>query len=120
MHAEMQEEWKHSIAPAATVVPHPVAGNKRLNITYRYYKPSLHPRYTPKCRCGVPCVLRCATRKKESRGRYMWMCHVHYVPGQDGCSFFQWAEFDDDGEPPWRARVEQDEKRLVEERKSRR
>jgi alkylated DNA repair dioxygenase AlkB len=119
MHAEMQEEWKHSIAPAATVVPHPVAGNKRLNITYRYYKPSLHPRYTPKCRCGVPCVLRCATRKKESRGRYMWMCHVHYVPGQDGCSFFQWAEFDDDGEPPWKARAEQDENRLLEERRNR-
>lgn len=112
MHAEMQEEWKHSIAPAATVVPHPVAGNKRLNITYRYYKPSLHPRYTPKCRCGVPCVLRCATRKKESRGRYMWMCHVHYVPGQEGCSFFQWAEFDQDGEPPWKERVKQDEEAL--------
>jgi hypothetical protein len=112
MHAEMQEEWKHSIAAATSIVPHPVAGNKRLNITYRFYKPALHPRYTPKCKCGVPCVLRCATRKKESRGRYMWMCHVHYVPGQDGCSFFQWAEFDEDGEPPWKERVRQDEEAL--------
>ena len=23
------------------------------------------------------------------------------MPGREGCSFFQWAEFDDDGEPPW-------------------
>jgi hypothetical protein len=29
MHAEMQEEWKHSIAPAKSIDPHPVAGNRR-------------------------------------------------------------------------------------------
>lgn len=101
MHAEMQEEWKHSIAAAQAIDPHPIAKNKRLNITYRFYKENLHPKYTPKCRCGVPTVLRCVTRQKETRGRYMWMCHTNYVPDQDGCSFFQWAEFDDDGEPPW-------------------
>lgn len=33
------------------------------------------------------------------------MCHTNYVPGQDGCGFFQWAEFDDDGEPPWAEKV---------------
>lgn len=102
MHAEMQEEWKHSISPAQTIDPHPISGNKRLNITYRYYKASLHPKYTPKCRCGVPCVLRCVMRKAENRGRYMWMCHAGYVPGKEGCSFFEWAEFDDDGEPVWK------------------
>jgi hypothetical protein len=61
-------------------------------------------------------VLRCATRKKESRGRYMWMCHTNYVPGQDGCSFFQWAEFDDDGEPPWAERARADQARLAREK----
>ncbi|KAF2477782.1 GRF zinc finger domain-containing protein [Lindgomyces ingoldianus] len=101
MHAEMQEEWKHSIAPAQAIDPHPLAKNKRLNITYRCYKQNLHPNYTPKCKCGVPTVLRCVTRKKENRGRYMWMCHTNYIPEQDGCSFFQWAVFDDDGEPSW-------------------
>ncbi|KAJ4375279.1 hypothetical protein N0V83_002365 [Neocucurbitaria cava] len=105
MHAEMQEEWKHSIAQAQAIDPHPLAKNKRLNITYRCYQDYLAPRHTPKCKCGVPTVLRCATRKKESRGRYMWMCHTHYVPGQDGCGFFQWAEFDDDGEPPWASKI---------------
>jgi hypothetical protein len=29
MHAEMQEEWKHSIAPAKSIDPHPIAGNRR-------------------------------------------------------------------------------------------
>lgn len=103
MHAEMQEEWKHSIAPAQAIDPHPLAKNKRLNITYRCYKDNLHPKFTPKCKCGVPAVLRCVTRRKENRGRYMWMCHTNYIPGQEGCSFFQWAEFDDDGNPPWAA-----------------
>ncbi|KAF1848325.1 uncharacterized protein K460DRAFT_281055 [Cucurbitaria berberidis CBS 394.84] len=81
MHAEMQEEWKHSIAPAQAIDPHPLAKNKRLNITYRFYKDSLHPKSTPKCNCGVPTVLRY------------------------GCGFFQWAEFDEDGEPPWASKV---------------
>lgn len=45
MHAEMQEEWKHSIHPAQVIDPHPIAGNKRINITYRYYRESFHPRF---------------------------------------------------------------------------
>lgn len=105
MHAEMQETWKHAIAPAPAIDPHPIAGNKRINVTYRYYKASLHPRFTPKCHCGVPTVLRCVQRKAENLGKYMWMCHAGYTPGQKGCSFFKWAEFDDDGEPPWKDKV---------------
>ena len=105
MHAEMQEQWKHSIAPAATIDPHPLAGNKRINITYRCYRETFHPNYTPKCNCGVPTVLRCVQKKVENMGRYMWMCHAGYTPGQKGCTFFKWAEFDDDGEPPWKGRV---------------
>ena len=44
MHAEMQEEWKHSIHPATAIDPHPIAGNRRINVTYRYYRESFHPR----------------------------------------------------------------------------
>lgn len=84
MHAEMQEEWKHAIAPAQSIVPHPLAGNKRVNVTYRCYRESFHPRYTPKCRCGVPAVLRCVQKKRENLGRYMFMCHAGYTPGQEG------------------------------------
>lgn len=45
MHAEMQEEWKHSIHPAKAIDPHPVSGNIRINITYRCYRDAFHPRF---------------------------------------------------------------------------
>jgi alkylated DNA repair dioxygenase AlkB len=105
MHAEMQEEWKHSIAPAPTVTPHPVAGNKRINITYRHYREEFRPKYTPKCRCGVPCVLKTVQKQKVNRGRYMWMCQVGNKPderlegGGQGCGWFEWARFTDGGIP---------------------
>ncbi|ROT40702.1 hypothetical protein SODALDRAFT_242079, partial [Sodiomyces alkalinus F11] len=99
MHAEMQEEWKHCISPAQSVDPHPVSGNRRINITYRDYRASMHPRHTPRCECGIPCVLRVVQRKKENFGKYFWMCHAGNVPGEESCSFFQWARFDDDGNP---------------------
>jgi hypothetical protein len=99
MHAEMQEEWKHSVAPAQVIDPHPLAGNKRINITYRDYRPEFHPRFTPRCKCGIPCVLRVVQKKKDNWGKYFWMCHAGNVPGKESCSFFLWAEFDDDGNP---------------------
>jgi len=102
MHAEMQEEWKHSIHPSLTVDPHPVAGNKRINITYRWYRESFHPRYTPRCRCGIATVLKCVQKKRENRGRYMWMCQAGGVPSKKSCGFFEWAEFTEDGEPLWK------------------
>ncbi|KAG2420948.1 hypothetical protein HFD88_000562 [Aspergillus terreus] len=108
MHAEMQEEWKHAIVPAQTISPHPVSGNRRINITYRWYRDSLHPRNTPRCRCGMHAILRCAQRKRESRGRYMWMCYAGFAPGKKSCGFFQWAEFDDDGEPLWEKKQAED------------
>ncbi|KAI0022667.1 GRF zinc finger domain-containing protein [Xylariomycetidae sp. FL0641] len=101
MHAEMQEEWKHSIAPAQVIDPHPIAGNRRINVTYRDYKASFHPKHTPKCKCGLPAVLRTVQRKKDNWGKYFWMCHGGYTPGKENCSFFLWGEFDDDGNPSW-------------------
>jgi hypothetical protein len=101
MHAEMQEEWKHSIAPAQAIDPHPIAGKRRLNITYRHYKANLHPKFTPRCKCDVPAVLRVVQKKKENWGKYFWMCHAGNVPNKPGCQFFEWARFTDDGEPIW-------------------
>ncbi len=99
MHADMQEEWKHSIASTQAIDPHPVAGKVRINVTYRDYRAEFHPRFTPKCKCGIPGILRVVQRKKENWGRYFWMCHGGNVPGKTNCSYFQWAEFDDDGNP---------------------
>ncbi|KAI1342322.1 GRF zinc finger domain-containing protein [Xylariaceae sp. FL0016] len=101
MHANMQEEWKHSIAPTQAIDPHPIAGNKRINVTYRDYKANFHPNFTPRCKCGLPAVLRTVQRKKENWGKYFWMCHGGNVPGKENCSFFQWGDFDDDGIPSW-------------------
>lgn len=101
MHAGMQEEWKHSVAPALTIDPHPISKNRRINITYRHYKDGLHPKFTPKCQCGVSAVLRVVQRKKESYGKYFWHCYAGNVPGQKGCDFFEWALFSDEGEPIW-------------------
>ena len=101
MHAEMQEEWKHAVVPAQAIDSHPVSGSKRINVTYRWYRESLHPRLTPRCACGVPTVLRVVQRKRENRGRYFWMCHAGNIPGKKRCSFFKWAKFDDDGDPMW-------------------
>lgn len=99
MHADMQEEWKHSVSPAQAIEPHPLAGNRRINITYRHYRDGFHPRNTPRCPCGVPAVLRVVTKKRENWGRYFWMCHAGNVPGKEACEYFRWAEFDDDGNP---------------------
>ncbi|KAH6856595.1 hypothetical protein B0I37DRAFT_79244 [Chaetomium sp. MPI-CAGE-AT-0009] len=99
MHADMQEEWKHSVSPAQAIDPHPIAGNRRINITYRHYRDGFHPRNTPRCPCGVPVVLRVVNKKRENWGRYFWMCHAGNVPGKEACEFFRWAEFDQDGEP---------------------
>lgn len=114
MHAEMQEEWKHSIAPAQSIDPHPIAGNKRINITYRWYREEFHPKNTPRCKCGTPTVLKCVQKKRETRGRYMWMCQVGSradgktdgkkddVEATEGCGYFEWAYFTDDGLPRWK------------------
>ncbi|KAL4780527.1 hypothetical protein BJX76DRAFT_360786 [Aspergillus varians] len=102
MHAETQEEWKHAIAPAQTISPHVLSGNRRINITYRWFRDSLHPRNIPRCRCNAHANLKCVQRKRDTRGRYMWTCYTGSKPGKKGCGFFQWAEFDDDGEPLWK------------------
>lgn len=124
----MQETWKHSIQPATTITPHSVAGTSRINITYRFYRSSYSPKFTPPCKCGVEGVLRCVMKKGENLGRYKylslyfpphfvweavvfwgessnlfvryyWTCYVgKSADGEGGCDWFEWAEMDDDGE----------------------
>lgn len=40
----------------------------------------------------------------------MWMCYAGYVPGKEGCKFFEWAVFDEDGDPPWADEAKEGEK----------
>lgn len=107
MHSSMQESWKHSIAPSPSIIPHPLSGNRRINITYRDYKPYLHPKFTPRCKCKVPvpAVLRVVQRKRGSVGRYFWMCYRGNIVGEGegrDCGFFEWGVFDDQGVPVWK------------------
>lgn len=32
--------------------------NARINITFRFYRPDFRAQTTPRCKCGVPCILR--------------------------------------------------------------
>lgn len=105
---------------------HPIAGNIRINITYRCYRESLEPEFTPRCGCKEPTILRPVfgsgrddngeengkgkgkeNEKEEGNGngkaKYFWTCNQDYKVGAKGCGFFQWAEFDEFGEPPWSA-----------------
>ena len=134
MHAEMQEEWKHSIAPALAIDPHPIAGNKRINITYRYYREPFHPKYawttqgsfanptqiyaemplqcshcpslrSAKKREPRPVLLDvpCWTHAREGRVQRLYVLQALLIT--HSCSFFQWAEFDEDGDPPWASKT---------------
>ena len=72
MHASCQETFKHCVPPQRAIdpfrPPFPPPGsppdtpispfNARINITFRFYRPDFRPSKTPKCKCGVPCILR--------------------------------------------------------------
>ncbi|KAF3931299.1 hypothetical protein ABW19_dt0201140 [Dactylella cylindrospora] len=130
MHAECQESWKHSVHPANNIQPHPIAGGKRINITFRCYRDTLGPEVIPRCKCGVGCVLKTVQRVKDKMGWYFWGCQVgnqwregeqdekklndgstgksveekgkskEEKPGE-GCGYLQWARFTEDGDPIW-------------------
>lgn len=59
MHAGCQEAWKHSLMPSSsTFTPHPISGQKRLNLTYRMYLTELSEEKIPRCHCQRPMILR--------------------------------------------------------------
>lgn len=124
MEAGTQEEWKHwfgfspslvprfesnayynSIYPASVITAHPLSCSTRINITYRHYRPSLAPKYLPRCRCSpepLPGILRTVMdRKSVNYRRYFWSCQGGYQgkgDTGDGCGWFEWADWDEDGE----------------------
>ncbi|KAK9460681.1 uncharacterized protein V1516DRAFT_626074 [Lipomyces oligophaga] len=98
MHAPCQEKYKHSVISCRKVDAHPISGNSRINLTYRMYRDCHAPYNTPLCKCGIPMVLRCVTKKQESLGRYFWSCAASYQQ-EKGCDTFHWATFTDNGEP---------------------
>lgn len=111
-----QEDYKHSIHPVSSAKGldlHPIAGAKRINITYRKYRDEFEPSKLPRCRCGQA-VLRSAKSQSDRQytdgdvkgsgklwnGRkYFWHCDGDKRPGCDGCNYFHWASFTATGSP---------------------
>ncbi|RKP38079.1 hypothetical protein BJ085DRAFT_14470 [Dimargaris cristalligena] len=88
----MQEEYQHSVPRYTPIDPHPLSGNIRINLTFRYSRPDYSADHTPHCHCGVPCELRAVTKQEATLGRYYYMCETDAVHGQGKCSFFQWMD----------------------------
>ncbi|KAJ3191810.1 hypothetical protein HK101_007393 [Irineochytrium annulatum] len=88
MFAPLQEEYKHEIPPQRTVRHHPIAGEARYNLTYRFFRPDFAT--PPKCRCKVDADLKPVLRQEKSLGRYYFGCTFGREPV--GCGFFEWLE----------------------------
>ena len=104
-----QEVWKHEVPAASAsgsassassaLVPHPAAGARRVNLTFRMARPAFAARHTPTCRCGRAAVLKVAYKGSAAAAggeggdgcfRYFYKCS----PTGDGphCNFFRWLE----------------------------
>lgn len=115
MRVGCQEDYKHSIHPVSAkkgLDLHPIAGARRINITYRNYRKEFSPDSLPHCKCGQA-VLRLAKPVNSDSGkhnqvqngtlwhgrRYFWHCDGDKKPGSEGCGYFKWAEFTANGAP---------------------
>ncbi|KAF8436942.1 hypothetical protein L210DRAFT_873116 [Boletus edulis BED1] len=112
MHATCQESFKHSIPPQPTLdlyrplFPHPASptslpqpSNCRINITFRFYRPDFHPKSTPRCKCGVPTILR-PDMKNHHDGktdRYWWVCYAGAQNDGKGCDFWRVMDMQAEG-----------------------
>lgn len=112
MHAKCQESFKHSIPPQPTLdlyrppYPHPAKpssrpepSNSRINITFRFYRPDFHPKGTPRCKCGVPTILRpdMKNRHDGKTDRYWWVCYAGAQNDGKGCDFWRVMDMQAEG-----------------------
>lgn len=98
MHAGCQEEYKHSLIPSFSQALdlHPIAGAIRINLTYRMYLESFNKDKMPKCKCGIPMILRVSnnssTKYEDSPVStsnphvYIWLCGSSYS-NEKGCGY---------------------------------
>lgn len=150
MHASCQEMFKHSVPPQRTIdLFHPpfppspdlqhvipasenngtLAGsNVRINITFRFFRPDFRPSTTPKCKCGVPCVLRPdmknrytydddspakgnetstpgggkpASSRKSAVSKYWWACNGGAQNEGKGCGMWKVMDVKAEGRGPF-------------------
>ncbi|RKP05853.1 hypothetical protein THASP1DRAFT_19257 [Thamnocephalis sphaerospora] len=89
MHPPAQEHWRHQVPPSP-VHPHPIAGQARINITFRHYRDEQRLDTIPRCRCGLPCQLRSVVRRAHNFGRHFYCCHAAHANQGRQCDFFAW------------------------------
>ncbi|KAG9318278.1 hypothetical protein JVU11DRAFT_362 [Chiua virens] len=112
MHATCQESFKHSIPSQPTLdlfrplYPHPgkqssqpEPSNCRINITFRFYRPDFQPKSTPRCKCGVPTILRpdMKNRHDGKTDRYWWVCYAGAQNDGRGCNFWRVMDMQAEG-----------------------
>ncbi|VEU20373.1 DEKNAAC101142 [Brettanomyces naardenensis] len=95
-----QEEYKHCVPSieGSLVERHPVAGDIRINLTYRMIHPALR-KGVPKCPiCGEGMILKRMFKHVKTRGYYFWLCQSQYKGYK--CKGFYFAKFDRMNEEP--------------------
>ncbi|OCH95052.1 hypothetical protein OBBRIDRAFT_721704 [Obba rivulosa] len=126
MHASTQEVFKHCVPPQNAIdMFHPPfpppsaqdslassASNCRINITFRFFRPDFRASTTPKCRCGVPCILRPDMKnryssadgddeQKEIVAKYWWTCYAGAQNDGKGCNFWKVMDVEREGRGPF-------------------
>lgn len=113
MHAPCQEQYKHAILPQPAVdLYRPISpkvpgvniepSNRRINITFRFYRPDFQPASIPLCHCGVPTILRpdMKNRREGKCGRYWWTCYAGAQNDGKGCNFWKVMDMQAEGRGP--------------------
>lgn len=111
MHASTQERFKHSIPPQPTIdlyrpayPPNPgepiEPSNCRINITFRFYRPDFKPESVPKCKCGVPTILRPDMKHNGKTDKYWWTCYAGAQNDGKGCDFWTVMDMKAEGRGP--------------------
>lgn len=102
MHASCQERFKHSIPPQSAIDLYrpaypqtdgrPIEStNVRINITFRFYRPDFAPPSIPRCKCGIPTVLRPDMKNVNNNiaERYWWACYAGAQNEGKGCNYWE-------------------------------
>ena len=113
MHASCQEKFKHSVPPQPTLdLYRPEfperpgvrieASNCRINITFRFYRPDFRPSTIPRCKCGVPTVLRADMKNRigEKTSRYLWSCYAGAQNEGKACNYWKVMDIEAEGRGP--------------------
>ena len=114
MHASTQERFKHSIpqqnaidsfrplfprSPGERIETY----NSRINITFRFYRPDYCAELTPKCKCGIPMILRpdMKNRCDGQEDKYWWTCYAAAQKDGQSCNLWQVMDVRSEGRGPF-------------------